>query len=312
MTILNSAWPMAALVLLSPAARSQERTPASRPQFETASLKPNDGCENTPSGFRKLSPSPGRLEMPCVTLADLLQSAFGTFGDGVSINTQPLHMEGGPAWMRSEYFSLLAKADGPAHTEMLAGPMLQALLEERFRLKTHREMRDMPAYAMTAGKGGVKVKPLAEGACTPIDLTHPPDPPKPGEPRPNLCGAMFITPPNGKGEMTIEMRGATMTQFAQRLSGRVDRAVVDKTGIPGMFDFRVEFLPDANMPGQGVPAGRGGNPGNAADPGNPASPPDLGPDLFAALQEQIGLKLSPDKSPVSFLIIDHVEKPTAN
>jgi uncharacterized protein (TIGR03435 family) len=295
MTILNSAWPMAALVLLLPAARSQEQPPApARPHFEVASLKPNDGCENTPPGFGKLSPSPGRLEMPCITLAGLLQSAFGTFGDGVSINTQPLHMEGGPSWMRSEYYSLLAKADGPVRTEMLAGPMLQAFLEERFRLKTHLEMRDMPVYAMTVGKGGLKVRPLAEGACIPIDLTHPPDPPKPGDPRPNLCGAMFITPPNGKGETTIELRGATMTQFAQRLSGRVDRAVVDKTGIPGMFDFHLEFMPDA------------------ADPGNAASPPDPGPDLFAALQEQIGLKLSPDKSPVSFLIIDQVEKPTAN
>jgi uncharacterized protein (TIGR03435 family) len=214
--------------------------------------------------------------------------------------------------MRSEYYSLLAKADGPARTEILAGPMLQAFLEERFRLKTHREMREIPVYAMTVGKGGLKVQPLAEGACIPIDLTHPPDPPKPGDPRPNLCGVMFIMPPNVRGEMPIEVRGATMAQFAQRLSGRVDRAVVDKTAIPGKFDFHLEFTPEPNMSGQGVPAGRGGDSGNAVNPGNPASPPEPGPDLFAALQEQIGLKLSPDKGPVSFLIVDYVEKPTAN
>ena len=314
MKTLNSAWPMAAAMLLLPVARGQEQsgtgTPA-RPQFEVASLKPNNGCENAPrprSG--NFSPSPGRLEMPCVDLLNLIQAAFGTFGDGVSVNTQPLHIEHGPSWMQSEHYRLSAKAAG-ARTEMLAGPMLQALLEERFRLKTHRETREIPVYAMTAAKGRLKVQPLAEGACTAIDLTHPPPPRKPGDPPPNLCGLMIVER-TGKGDMMIEVRGATLTQFAQRLSGRVDRAIVDKTGIAGKFNFHLEFAPDPYMRGQGVPADRGGDAGNAANPNIPAPPPDPGPNLFAALQEQIGLKLASAKGPVSFLIIDHVEKPTAN
>jgi uncharacterized protein (TIGR03435 family) len=160
-------------------------------------------------------------------------------------------------------------------------------------LKVHRETRDLPVYAMTAGKGGLKVQPLAEGACTPLDLTHPPAPPKPGDPRPDFCGVMMMGPA-GKGAMMLEVRGATMTQFAQRLSGRVDRTVVDKTGITGKFNFHLEFTPDPSMPGQGVPGPRGGDAGNAADPANPAAPADADhPSLFAALQEQ-------------------VEKPTAN
>jgi uncharacterized protein (TIGR03435 family) len=213
--------------------------------------------------------------------------------------------------MQSEHYSLSAKADGPARTEMLAGPMLQTFLEERFQLKTHREMREMPVYTMTLGKGGLKVKPLAEGACTPLDLSHPPAPPKPGEPPPNLCGIMMMNViPNGK--MTIEVRGSTMTQFAQRLSGRLDRSVVDRTNVTGMFNFHVEFTPDPYMRGQSMPAGRerdasGGDNSNAA-----ALPSDSGPNLFAALQEQLGLKLGSDKGPVSYLIIDHVEKPAAN
>src|SRR5579872_4203650 len=145
--------------------------------------------------------------------------------------------------MRSEHYSLSAKSDGVARTEMLARPMLQAFLEERFQLKTHREMRVVPVYAMTVGKGGLKVQAVPEGSCTPIDLTHPPPLRKPGDPAPNLCGAMMLAP-TGKGEMMIEVRGSTMTQFAQRLSGRVDRMVVDKTGIPGMFNFHLEFAPD--------------------------------------------------------------------
>jgi uncharacterized protein (TIGR03435 family) len=308
MKMLDSAWLVAVIAVLLPAARTQEQ-PA-RPQFEVASLKPNSGCENTPRAGN-LSPSPGRLEMPCVDLQNLIQAAFGTFGDGVSINTQPLHMEGGPSWMQSEHYSLSAKADGPVRTEMLAGPMLQEFLAERFRLKTHREAREMPVYTMTVGKGGLKVQPLAEGACTPLDLTHPPAPPKPGDPPPNLCGVMMMGPTE-KGDMMIEVRGSTMAQFAQRLSGRVDRTIVDKTGITGMFNFHLEFTPDPSVRGQAPPPGRGGDAGNRADPGNPAPSSDAGPNLFAALQEQIGLKLSSDKGPVSFLIIDHVEKPTAN
>jgi uncharacterized protein (TIGR03435 family) len=295
-------------ILNAPAVWSQEQSGA-RAQFEVASLKPNNGCESIPRSGN-LSPSPGRLEMPCVNLQSLIQTAFGTFGDGVSVNPQPIHIEGGPSWMRSEYYRLSAKADGPVRTEMLAGPMLQVFLEERFQLKTHREAREMPVYAMTAGKGGLKVEPLAEGGCTPLDLTHPPPLRKEGDPPPNLCGIMMMGP-TARGDMMLDVHGSTMTQFAQRLSGRVDRAVVDKTGIPGKFNFHLEFTPDPHVQGQLVP-GPGGGPGNTGNPNDPAPPTDSGPNLFVALQEQIGLKLSPDKGPVSFLIIDHVEKPGAN
>jgi uncharacterized protein (TIGR03435 family) len=276
---------------------AQSVAPA-RPQFEVASLKPVDaGCVNVPR-FGTLSPSPGRLELPCVNLRTLIQYAFGMFGDGVSINFQPLNVEGGPAWIRSEYYSLSAKADGPARTEMLGGPMLRTFLEERFLLKTHSEMREKPVYAMTVAKGGLKVHPLAEGACTPIDLSHPPPLAKPGDPSPNVCGLLMIRP-NGKGEMAVEVRGSTMSQFAQRISRFLDRTVVDKTGIPGLFNFHLEFAPDPSIPGQSVP------------PGSPEpADPDLS--LFVALQEQIGLKLASDKGPVGFLIVDHVEKPTPN
>ena len=273
---------------------------AGGPQFDVASLKPNNGCENTFRGGN-LSPSPGRLEMPCVTLQSLIQTAFGTFGDGTSVNPQPLHTEGGPSWVKSEHYSLTAKADGPVRTEMLAGPFLQSLLEERFQLKTHRETREVPVYAMTVGKSGLKAKLLADGECTALDLTHPPSPPKPGEPRPNFCGAMTMGP-SGKGDMFMELRGATMTQFAQRLSGRVDRSVVDKTGVGGLFNFRVEFTPDPHMAGQSMPP----------TPGDGATSSEPGTSLFVAIQEQIGVKLSSDKGPVSYLIIDHVEKPSAN
>ncbi len=275
-----------------------------KPRFEVASIKPNNGCHN-PTNVGSFNPSPGLLEIPCQTLRSLIQLAYGVFGDGVSVDPRPLHMEGGPSWTGSEYYSISAKASGPVSTEILAGPMLQALLEERFQLKTHRETREMPVYALTVGKAGIKMQPLAEGACVPIDLAHPPPLPKPGDPPPNVCGLMMIRT-TGEGNVVIELRGSTMTQLAQRLSQFVDRTVVDKTGITGRFNFHVEFTPDPNMPNQAPPGGRG------ADAANPAPPIDAGPNLFVAVQEQIGLKLSSDKGPVSYLIIDHVEKPTPN
>lgn len=116
--------------------------------------------------------------------------------------------------------------------------------------------------------------------------------------------------PTGKGEMMIEVRGTTMTQFAQRLAGRVDRSVIDKTGVAGMFNFHLEFTPDPYMRGQTMGPGRGGD-AAAAGPSD-APPSDTGPNLFAALQEQIGLRLLPEKGPVKFLIIESVQKPAAN
>ena len=118
--------------------------------------------------------------------------------------------------------------------------------------------------------------------------------------------------PTAKGALRLDLRGSTMTQLALRLSRLADRTVVDKAAVPGQFNFHLEFTPDTGMRGLGLPMGRDGDAG-ATGASNTAEPPaDFGPGLFAALQEQIGLKLAPDKEPVSFLVIDHAEKPTAN
>lgn len=300
--------PLVLGVKVAPQAWAQNGQPGDvhPPSFEVATIKPNPGCQNKPPqpGPRTFTPSPDRMEMPCVNLKSLIQTAYGTFADGVSDNPQPLHMEGGPSWMGSVFYSVSAKAEvPPAHPQMMDGPMLQTLLEERFRLKTHREMREMPVYAMTLGKSGLKLQPLAQGACTPIDFVHPQqEPPRPGE-SPNLCGVLMIRR-TGNGNMQIDVRGSTMTQFAQRLSQLADRTVVDQTGIPGQFNFHLEYSPEPGM--------FGGNAANTTNPDNPSPSAEAGLDLFVALREQIGVKLSSERGPVSVLIIDHVEKPTAN
>jgi uncharacterized protein (TIGR03435 family) len=287
-----------AALLFSFAAFGQE----ARPRFDVATIKPSGGCEAVPRAGN-LSPSPGRLELPCINLANLLQMAFGTFGDGRTINPRPLEMKGGPSWMSSEFFSFSGKAEGPVRTEILGGPMLQVFLEEQFHLKTHLESKEAPVYAMSVAKGGLKVQPLAEDACAPLDLSHPPPPPTDGKP-PKICGIM-TSGPGDKGGMKLDVLGSTMAQLAQRLSMRLDRPVVDETGVPGKFNFHVEFAPDPTIRGQMLPAARDG----AAPPADPLSATDQGPTLPVALQEQLGLKLSAAKGTVPILVIDHVEKP---
>ena len=110
-----------AYIAIAGATAQTSRVP---PRFEVASLKSNPGCQNSPRPPGNFSPSPGRLELPCVTLQDFIRYAYGMFRDGTTANLEPLHVEGGPRWIGSDYYSLSAKSDGFQLTEMLAGPML--------------------------------------------------------------------------------------------------------------------------------------------------------------------------------------------
>jgi uncharacterized protein (TIGR03435 family) len=127
----------------------------------------------------------------------------------------------------------------------------------------------------------------------------------------DFCGTLRIRTTE-TGNTMMDMSGSTMRQFAQGLSRLAGRTVIDKTGIEGQFNFHLEFTPDPGMPTFGPPGMRPPNDGSAADSSSPLPPAGSGPDLFVAMREQMGLKLSSEKAPVSVLIIDHVEKPTAN
>ena len=94
-----------------------------------------------------------------------------------------------------------------------------------------------------------------------------------------------------------DLTGVAVPPFAFYLSQILNRTVIDKAGLSGMFDLQLEFAPDDTTPG--IPG-----PSDASDP--------LGPSIFAALQEQLGLKLEARKGPVELLVIDHVEKPSGN
>jgi bla regulator protein BlaR1 len=288
---------------------------AAAPKFEVASIRPCVPAPRGPGGRGGTgSPSPGRLSARCETLADLIRQAYATYADGLARNPYSLYVsiEGGPGWTKSDRYDINAEADVNATREMMNGPMLQALLEDRFKLKVHRETREVPVYALTVAKGGLRLQRREEGSCAPL-----PDPTnfRPGQKLDlsKTCGTVwFAKKREAPGSWTADMHGMSLDEFAKTLGRATDRPIVDKTGIAGLFDFHLEFSPDQTTPAF-LPGGAllGNIPDPSRSPAAFADDPE-GPSILTAMQEQLGLKLEPAKGPGEFLVIDTVEKPSDN
>ena len=145
---LSSAW-LQAQPVLSPAT----------PKFDVVSIKP---CRlgDAPGG----DSSPGRLHIGCGILANtdntgLIQIAYNRYSGGHLNSYGVIPIEGGPDWIHSEAFEIDAKSDGQPGTLMMQGPMMQTILEDRFKLKIHRETRQGPVYELVLGKGKVETAP---------------------------------------------------------------------------------------------------------------------------------------------------------
>jgi uncharacterized protein (TIGR03435 family) len=175
--------------------------------------------------------------------------------------------------------------------------MMQVLLEDRFKLKMHRETREVPVYELTVDKGGPRLKPKQEGSCIVVDHDHPP--PGPGERFPRICGGFF-------GD---DLNGSTMANLCRQFSVMMDRDVIDKTGITGLFDIHLEsYWENAQLGAFAEPLTALNN------PPVPPIPPDRAA-VFAAGRiavKKLGLKLEPAKGSGEFLVIDSVEKPSEN
>jgi bla regulator protein BlaR1 len=298
-------------MLNAPRARAQAPA-AGTPKFEVVSIRP--GCDGNSGGGGVMTKtgggraqSPGRLNR-CNTVAGFIGDAYLNFADGVTNRVLQMRLSGpsssgGPAWIHSDIYQIIAKAEGTASQEMMRGPMMQVLLAERFKLQVHRESREVPVYVLTLAKGGAKLQPFQEGSCTPIDRTKAPAPPPATGPK--NCMFQFG---NKKGaNLLLDAQGTNLTDFGNLLAFGFERPVIDKTGIAGKFDFHLEFSPDEATP-KFLPGADGD--GGPAAPGDAASDP-VGPSLFTAIQ-QLGLKLEPSKGSKEFLVIDHVERPTGN
>jgi bla regulator protein blaR1 len=268
---------------------------AANPAFEVASVKRNTSND----GRVMLGFQPGgRFNATGVTLKMLIGMAYGA-GQPLA----PFQTVGGPDWLDRDRFDIVAKAEG----DVAPGPngpiplMVRALLVERFKLVVHTESREMPVYALVKAKAdgslGPQLKPAAVdcSAMRGVRGGPPPAPPAPGERPP--C-AMRIAPGNLQGG------GMNMAQLSSALMRMpaVNRMVLDRTGLTGGYDFDLTWTPDQ------MPQLLAGGPPPGAPPFPPIDP--NGPSLFAAVQEQLGLKLESTKGPVDIVVVDAAEQPT--
>jgi uncharacterized protein (TIGR03435 family) len=253
---------------------------ASPPEFQVASVKLNTA--NPPRHMIRPQPG-GRLITENAPVQLLIQNAY---------QVQAYQVAGGPAWINSDGYDIEAKPVGEVRTAEMR-LMLQSLLAERFKLAVHRETRQLPVYLVAAAKGSFNPPRPKEDGCTSA---------LPGAQPPGTfpCGRVGIN--GAPGGIEMNGRKAPMAEFVRMLASLMGHPVIDHTGFAGEFDLHLTFVPDESL--EGLPPG---------PPGVSLPPPDpTKPTIFSALQEQMGLKLTSSKGPVEVLVIDHVERPTAN
>lgn len=295
------------MIAQAAAPASAPKVVEARPKFDVASIRPCDPNAVPPGGRGgKSGGSTTRYRRNCVTVMSLIEGAYVRFADGK--NRSPMltvltKIDGGPAWINSDQYTIEAEADGNFTPMMMDGPMMQTLLEDRFQLKVRRETREGPIYALTAAKGGSKIQSAREGPCVAADFVDSPFPFR--EPPPDVANMQcrFFWNARKGPNVVGAARSTTMEDLTAHLTRTMDRLVADKTGITGNVDFRLTYAPDEStpwtttaLPADGVPV--------AEDP--------AGPSIFTALQQQLGLRLEPARGARDYLVIDSVSRPSGN
>lgn len=258
---------------------------AQQPAFTVASVKPN--LSGSPGPRWRMGPA---FSVESATLKDLLMMAY---------DVEDFRISGGPGWIKSDRYNIEAKAEGNPSMDQkgmeawlkLQRQRLQTLLRDRFQLAVHRETKELPIYTLTVTKGGLKLK---EGSCIAADPRNLEAGPAPGKTPMDYCGY------GGMGRGLVEGTTMRMADLTGNFSVILGRPVVDRTGITGTFRVHLAFTPDDTMPQFPGPSD------------NPAPTAEAGPNIFTAVQEQLGLKLETGKGPVEVIAIDHVDKPSEN
>jgi uncharacterized protein (TIGR03435 family) len=189
---------------------------------------------------------------------------------GIAYGIQRVRIEGGPAWMDSDLYTIAAKAENPDLSQNgdQIREMLRTLLADRFKFMAHRETRQLPVYELVVGKGGSKMQEVKD------------DPP----------AAPSVAPGRAQYGAGLVFKNMSLAGLVNYLANVLGSPVHDATGLAGhQYNFELDFV----YPGRQSPS---------AD----------APDLFEAVQVQLGLKLEGKKGPVEVLIVDHAEKATAN
>jgi uncharacterized protein (TIGR03435 family) len=269
---------------------------AGAPTLEIVSIKPNPTGRSGMTSTRILPG--GRLILTNMQVRLLIGTAY---------RVQSYRLVGGPRWIETESFDIVAKVNGeltPTGGQRPFDAALKALLADRFKLVVHTETKQLPIYELVLARRDGRLGPnlirspttdcaailaQVEGPAAQAGGGPPPPPPPGGQAPP--CGMV-----NRNGLLSVD--SAALPQLANALSAELNRRVVDRTGLSGLFNARLTWTPDP------LPTG--------------PLPPDLspidpnGPSIFTAVQEQLGLKLQPSIGPVDVLVIDSVERPTPN
>lgn len=277
------------------------------PAFEVASVKPN----RSGAGFTTFGVRPGgRFMATNASVRDLIRLVY---------QVQDFQIEGAPAWIATERYDINAKAEGelpmlPPDLETAAPPlafqMVRSLLADRFQFAAHLQTKDAPTYALVMARNDRRPGPQLQTSqvdCAAIRAARgavprggpgllpppPPPPPPPGPGQHPVCGVSNAPGYLGAG-------GMALSALTPALSRIVGRPVVDRTALAGSFDLTVEYMPEQLRPSD-MPL-----------PGSLPPPRADAPSIFAALQEQLGLKLEAQRGPIEFLVIERIERPTEN
>jgi len=289
------------LTLSCCAAYSQPAGPAL--SFEVASVKPSPpvdpnkgirvGCTGGPG-----TKDPTRWTCQNMTVSNLISNAY---------NLSRYQMPDQPGIFDADRYEITAKLPESTTREQFR-EMQRSLLKERFKLTVHFEKKEMPGFELVLAKGGPKLKEAEPPKPTPEDTP----PPVISSANRNKEGFPII-PRGGRGMIMVNGKAswgspdATVEQIATMLGGQLNRPVTDATGLSGKYEVVLMWSAENAMRGPAIAA-------QGPDSGAPiAAEPDGGPSLPTAIQDQLGLKLQPKRTPVDVLVIDHVEKaPTEN
>ena len=278
-------------------ARAPRQDVQAQPSFEVAMIKPN----HTGSGSHHTDYDHGRFVAVNVTVKSLILRAY---------DMADYQISGAPDWVSSDYYDITAKMDDSAADALAKLPpeqeivqyrlLFQRLLADRFHMKVEHETKQLPIFALVVAKGGIKFSPtkLPPAGTAGVDSSSDAGQPHRG------------TSTSGNGRDSVAtVYGEKLTALAEVLSRQPElegRKAVDQTGLTGEYDFTMKWSREreANRQERGSDRGEGSAGVQPVD--------DSGPSLFAALQEQLGLKLESRKGPVDTIVIVHIERPSDN
>jgi uncharacterized protein (TIGR03435 family) len=270
---------------------AQPPGPSVPARFDVASVKPNNSGEA--NGSLREQPG-GRVMAANMPLRAIISFAY---------QTNPFTLVGGPDWIARERFDIAAKLETeppptpPGSANDPIALAMRTLLADRFKVKVHRETRDVDAYALVLARPGSAPGPALKRStqdCSPEAMRTR----AAGGATPAASGTALV--PSCGARMApgrLQLGGLSLASVLGPIGGLTGRVVVDRTGLAGAWDFELTFAPDS---GRGIAPAPGAN--------LPAPDPDL-PSIFAALQEQLGLKLEPTKTPLDVVVIDSAERP---